>query len=1305
MKNMVDITRESAEKLNDVEDAEEFLLNTNTPTATDSSSTTTANNTINSSGSPPEAEELPTDEFARKADAVIDSLEDEPQSTNGIEKEPDASINKNVAIDPQLLDISQMESFVDISMDQTAYSNVSSESDLSRVSILTTTEAPTRATTTEMAEDVSTSLESTTIRKRSSVSDAHDRNLKITVPVPNAKEYDWSIVSSTASPRPPNEGDTTTKTPIVVRYFVKITRNPLLIKIPADEAYFIKNTTPMPLTSTTEASAGDIITDEVTETSEVETTELTTDQDARDAVTTDSAKEIDTFPIGRIPDFVPIGNMEEIMPIWKGDFFESAEVQDQEQELKSSITPKLFDETTAMATSENASDPFDFESTTTEVIKTSEAETPEPTTSQEEPSTAADASTAALSLSSKFSETFVENATSEEDEPLGVPPLGFFFLRTTLPPKVVTDDVDSTTIAQEVEKESNSRSDDSNEEDVLSIAKGNNAVPEIKRTTVKSSDVAENINKKFFNQSRPAQGPAKLQPFPPPQLLESSSEDKLSGTAVLDEVQDISVLATLPQAVASSAPKTHVKESVPRRLQPLHEMLVPVVPSVYPKRLQELPEMPQSLQEDLSQSFSLESPEDEIPDSLIEPTAASDIPQNPIASSQISNKHSEFDGQISATATTPSEDKSSNSLEQSVPSKPKQMSHELQETLQQSISLQKNRKASVDSNPIPSSSLSQEVPELPPLDTSAQLIQDPLPGLTPLFDAKMQKHAPLAPPVFTEVPPVQRYTTMKVETVKPIPHIGTTKKLRIKSPFIKPDRLPAEEGLWWTPRPNLVDKNVLDSAVSDIFKERKTRQFQKMYKVTKRPPPHPYILTTKKKTSDPPLAPLTTSSAVGQMTLTTLPPIEFLASRKPAPFEDVPVRKLFNVANRKLTRKPIKVNKILNHQWASYKLITASPKKPNSMKEPSLKKLTKDARANAVEAKIIPSVTKFKRQPEEKSNLLAISIKPSSSPKPVATEGPKLKITRHPPLAHIVNRDMDELELALKQLAKMDVNHQEQTSYFGDYRDSVHSVDGETSRSGLTKLIRPLVPRKTHPKIGTVRGRGIKKTINTSFKFIPPPPPSDAEVSKNIHERSSTLEKLVNTYKNDEERLSASKKLCVSIQCDYEKGDLCGFDSSLSVSITKHRKSKRAIDSAYFDMKRWTNWRGYYNDTNKRIDQAPVFSATNRRFAGTLLNGQQMATMSLRVITMEPITVNFDAWEATQQMQMRVCCDGICPLSNYSNRPVNKMWRRYSIKCPSNTHMVIFECMNFGNRRGACGIDNFVLQSQSCAYKSAKDFS
>ncbi|VDK56020.1 unnamed protein product [Cylicostephanus goldi] len=407
---------------------------------------------------------------------------------NYIENEPDTPINMNVAVDPQLLDISQMESFVDISKNQTAYADMSSEPDsssmsqeirdlsepikrtvvnsvnsvaqtvtakasselqqktmsqeakdlfvdsqetsesssqetdylsskekkevvsipypiqLSTIPVLTTTEATTEATTTKVTEDVSTIVESSTIRKRSSVSDRQETDLKITAPVSNAKEYDWSIISSTASPFPPSEGVTTIKTPTIVRYFVKITRNPWLKKIPADEAYFFKNTTPMPLTSTTKETAGDIIADEVIETSEAETSAAST-------VTPDSTTEMETFPIGRIPDFVPIGNIEEIVPIWKGDFFESAEAQDQERERKPSIIPKLFDEATATVTSENTNDPFDIISTTSNVIETSEAEAPEPTTDQDAPNALNDTPTTALSLSSKFSGTFDNLAT------------------------------------------------------------------------------------------------------------------------------------------------------------------------------------------------------------------------------------------------------------------------------------------------------------------------------------------------------------------------------------------------------------------------------------------------------------------------------------------------------------------------------------------------------------------------------------------------------------------------------------------------------------------------------------------------------------------------------------------------------------------------------------------------------------------------------------------------------------------------------------------------------------------------------
>ncbi|KJH45624.1 hypothetical protein DICVIV_08330 [Dictyocaulus viviparus] len=144
----------------------------------------------------------------------------------------------------------------------------------------------------------------------------------------------------------------------------------------------------------------------------------------------------------------------------------------------------------------------------------------------------------------------------------------------------------------------------------------------------------------------------------------------------------------------------------------------------------------------------------------------------------------------------------------------------------------------------------------------------------------------------------------------------------------------------------------------------------------------------------------------------------------------------------------------------------------------------------------------------------------------------------------------------------------------------------------------------------------------------------------------------------------------------------------------------------HFTVKRWTIWRGSFYNTYQRLDKAPVFSPNNQYFVATLLNNMQISTLSRKLRTSEPFTITFDSWEAMNEVKLRVCCDDICTPSTFdkSHQKINRTWRRLSLRCPRNIHKVSFECINFGNRRGACGIDNFMLKSNSCTEETLSFF-
>ncbi|VDO44506.1 unnamed protein product [Haemonchus placei] len=61
----------------------------------------------------------------------------------------------------------------------------------------------------------------------------------------------------------------------------------------------------------------------------------------------------------------------------------------------------------------------------------------------------------------------------------------------------------------------------------------------------------------------------------------------------------------------------------------------------------------------------------------------------------------------------------------------------------------------------------------------------------------------------------------------------------------------------------------------------------------------------------------------------------------------------------------------------------------------------------------------------------------------------------------------------------------------------------------------------------------------------------------------------------------------------------------------------------------------------------------------------------LQASTLEPFIISFDSWEATREMQMRVCCDDVCPLTTYSGSlKGERSWRRLALQCPKTTRTV-----------------------------------
>ncbi|KAK5970892.1 hypothetical protein GCK32_001174 [Trichostrongylus colubriformis] len=293
--------------------------------------------------------------------------------------------------------------------------------------------------------------------------------------------------------------------------------------------------------------------------------------------------------------------------------------------------------------------------------------------------------------------------------------------------------------------------------------------------------------------------------------------------------------------------------------------------------------------------------------------------------------------------------------------------------------------------------------------------------------------------------------------------------------------------------------------------------------------------------------------------------------------------------------------------------------------------------------------------------------------------------------------DINELEEALKQLAsisrevKDSATSSESVSFFGDYRERKNSVDGAVKRK--RKRGDSMGPTKDH------HPTRVPKSSNSSSDEDLPPSLVDSEVIRAGDESDESVQHLDDSSSSDSNEIVPPplEERCTAIECNFEKGDLCSFVSSTPHKVQNHR-SKRALTTLpFFIIQRWGNWIGKFNKSYRRVDRAPVFSPSNRHFAATLLRGQQMATLTIQTTTLEPFLVGFDSWEATRDMQMRVCCDDVCPLTTNSGyRMGDRSWQRLATQCPATTRTLSFECMNFGKRRGACGIDNFMMRSKSC---------
>ncbi|KAK6751579.1 hypothetical protein RB195_003159 [Necator americanus] len=1156
-----------------------------------------------------------------------------------------------------------------------------------------------------------------------------------TVAIPSEKDLDSTILSNTTEINPSFSIENTTDTPLKIRYFVRITRAPLVNskrRILLANSQFIE-TTPPGTSSSLEHS------------------------------TSPSGEEDTTVP-------EPIYSLE--------DYAGQAEVNSEEQEHTLNIpTMKVFKPVTLSS---------DFTSSTTsntmanvETVTTTTSMADNLTTSTNPPPNASAGnelfSITEPKITIKRSNGSHAASIAETSSPLK------FDVTQSNPQILFHDSLDDfgDVITQSQTSELTDTKypfqEHTTTESVTTIT-SDRIFPEFLNDNITSEDL--------FSQQKPesqelshslevnsVQESTVEQQFTP---LTSRSNKISRGTLETQTVQGVVVSrvsskhAERPEEIHVSSRRNVGKSA--RQQQSSIELLIPIIPSVLPIRLKELPENPQLIQEDVE--FNISS---ELPDQYLERTTtktrSSARPQHMLFTS-----HSVHRALPSvASILTKNLESPHSSLEM------KDVSERTPQLLSKKITFdaQKLAKpaAELPVQEAPGANQFMEEMEIPKQTAppEEQIDSTSLTGENITLDddsstmisaeSEVFEHSEQTPAFSTtSLPLEQLHDLNKVESLKPVQPMVPTKKQKIK-PASAPARGKPELGFWWTSKPTFVEKSTMPSSTKPP-RGWKVQRFRSNRKIIKQPSSnvHASPVIREKGVLRLPIAPLATAAAIGQLTYTTAVPsqfkhtsrrpfhlkesntkrttlllvpethleklqseLEILSSLVPSAVETMRLRtpidrpqfgnpkrilhrrsthKILSLPMGKNNRIATKMKRLATRRWTSHK-IAAPAKASSSMEDRNLKKVVGETvKVNGQQkldedVDMMISPPKKKRQPKEGPSIvpfaphsattraLDLVLKPDTMAT-VSTNEPAARIKEK-----VMRSDMDELEQALREIAEQ-TDKTQSVSFFGDYRENVPSVDGETALIKPQK--RPKVTQK-RTRMVTTRGKGAKRNINSTLQIIPPPPPLDSDLLRISPMQPSAMKKLIDAIKHDNARLPASKQLCVTFECDFEKADLCGFESSLIAR--KRRRTKRAQQDAYFTMKRWNSWLGKHYDTNRRVDRAPVFSSTNQRFAGTLLNGQEMAEMSLKVITMEPLTVGFNYWEATPNMQMRACCDDNCPVTtNFGVHMGDRSWRQLFLQCPANTHTITFECMNFGNRRGACGIDNFSIQSQSCRQRA-----
>ncbi|KAE9556511.1 hypothetical protein FO519_000205 [Halicephalobus sp. NKZ332] len=238
-------------------------------------------------------------------------------------------------------------------------------------------------------------------------------------------------------------------------------------------------------------------------------------------------------------------------------------------------------------------------------------------------------------------------------------------------------------------------------------------------------------------------------------------------------------------------------------------------------------------------------------------------------------------------------------------------------------------------------------------------------------------------------------------------------------------------------------------------------------------------------------------------------------------------------------------------------------------------------------------------------------------------------------------------------------------------------------------------------KVGDITTSELLEQLNEEVRVSTTTTPSTT-TTEFVVEESVAIKPEIET---DEEDLadfaseSHEEAICDAISCNFEKGDLCQWEASADEISPGSPLYRRRHRQARFVQRTWHNWQGRYRNRVTGIARAQVFSFENQRFAAAYVRPFQRATLTGRLLSGEQETIRFRAWEATRNVQLKLCCDNTENCVFETEIGVfrgSRRWREFTATCPAGTSTVIFECINHGIYQGACGLDNIHLANFFC---------